>query len=444
MKYLYSIALSCFSLLSMGSALSMECSGPEESKTPPSSPSLRDSIFLARLAQYTYKDPKETDDLIAQDPSIGANGLEYIGSVLQGINGQIRVLAFYHKQSRTVLYVVRGTVPTNYANLLADLGIGRLKEDVDLISSLERAQRNLHEHGVVCRQKTDRFIVRPLQDLIINRPTSHRPVVRYLQPILFGISAGAKKGLESLWNSFSNPFGSTEGRLALAGGLTGAGACAALSRTETEKTSEYTERVAAAGAGGYVVTSGLTVLAQGMKECVKVTAQSSAGVNDGFEHLLDHIRLLDRAVKVIDGIIAKKGYPVNNKSWVGHSLGGYLATFGALLTNSTAMTFNAPGLRLIEAANLAYQAGLIKDSIVMLSQENVHERIMHLRNTTCLIGSLGDRDGAIYEYCRHAYQGEDCSQFNDMLGLGEIILLEHGIETLIQTLQAELNRRNNS
>ncbi len=451
MKILLHTLICCISLAVMRSFAMESVDVAQVVEQQSRSEHIKALIRMARLAQHAYKNPEipstqqgiqDNSALIENDAHLkellAFAGIEYIGTVTQGRNHQIRIVAFYNKESGTILYAVRGTVPSNFTNLLADLGIGRLKTNEDLLESLATAKKNLHEHGLISYQNSAPLFG-VLETLIGSRVTSSNTYMRILEPWYRGNAKGFRTGFSTFAQIFKKPLSSIPSKATAAVSLGGGVATTAAGATVTVASGTSLAAGGLALLTTAVGTAAFVSLLNGMYEGTKETIKGYLTINDGFEHLLDHVKLLKSALDQINAFAASKGLEIKNTCWIGHSLGGFLAMFGALLTNGTACTFNAPGLRLQEAALLASQAGIVAQEHILAQEETVDDRILHIRNRTCTIGLLGQRDGAILHFCRHEHKGDDCERHLD-LRLESIILQEHGIETLIETLEKELDR----
>ena len=274
---------------------------------------------------------------------------------------------------------------------MADLGIGRHKSNEDLIKSLETAENNLREQGIANAEITS-TLFEGIKLVIRARATSNNTFIRALEPFYNGTCAGLNTLANVGKDIVMKPFESGTNRAAVATGTAGAalGGILAVSAAPI-----------AASALGFGV-AGATAYAggKGAYDAVQTTFTSLMTINDGYDHLLDHAKLLYFARRQFIEYAQKKKCEIKSALWIGHSLGGYLATFGAILNEEEAVVYNSPGIQIEETLTIASDAGLItiEDAArIRSNREAIALKLQGTRMATCTIAQLGTRDGNLAE-----------------------------------------------
>ncbi len=407
MNHKVKIILGCLPLLLVYAAQAMEA--PLSRAIAPQVQQLSLSsnhLLAARLAHITYYTPEEdaakaknnaeidtNKEILLKYPLLNsmlqAHKIDYLGSITAGKNKQVCVLAFYAPAEKRILYVVRGTVPSNIKNLFADLGIGRHKSNDDLIRSLDLAQKNLKEQGVADHDTTN-GLLEGLRALIAARVTSHNPAYRAVEPLYKGVVEGASATWTSLRDTITAPLSSSANKTALAGAALGLGVATV-----------FGAPLAVSAAGYAVGSAAINVAWNGGSSTVKAISMGTLTLNDGYEELMHHTQLLWASSQKLKAFAQQKGLAVDNALWIGHSLGGWLALFGAILSESEAIGFNPPGLTVEEALAIASQAGIITAEQVKdltCRRAEIASKLHSIRMSTCTIGMLGNRDGKVTEF----------------------------------------------
>lgn len=365
---------------------------------------------LAHAAYYTPETQKSAEidtnqDLLQHFPLLNsllqANKIEYVGSIEVGKNKQIRVLAFYAGTEKRIIYVIRGTFVrglalSNLDNLFADLGIGRHKSNADLIRSINLAQQNLSEQGVADLTTTS-ALLESLKSIISARVTSHNPAYRAIEPIYRGMVEGANSTWSTLRDTVTAPLTSGTNRTAAASAALGA-----VVATTFAAGSAPALIPLAVSAGGYAACgAALNVLYNGTYSAAKATTTGLLTLNDGYEQLIDHVKLLWASSQQLKNFAQQKGLEINDTLWIGHSLGGWLALFGAILNENEGVGYNPPGLCIEEALAIAAEAGIIngeRAKYLASRRETIASKLHTIRMSTCTIGMLGNRDGKVTEF----------------------------------------------
>lgn len=357
------------------------------------------AVQMASLAGLMYKELKEMRDL---DPFF-PKGLLLLPSPADlniDLPKGLRVQAFRHGEE--VIVAIRGTelnqdAATLFANLIADLGIGRHKTNEELIESVRKVSSLIRKtYGYeLSPQLLDAFEL-IVKGRVMGDSDGER-IMSYGLDILKEALKGGAIG------------GGIFGSIGAAGGvvLTTAGIAS--------------NPVGWALALLLAVSGGSLGFGFGS---IKKAVTKGCTIGDGYPTLLSYIKALDEYILALKPRFIR---PTDTVVTTGHSLAGFLSGVIGSLHADEAYSFNGPGVVL--ARDVMHIMGNLRMQRPLSSIFEYHSILME----GDFIGNLGRRDGGVRKLYLPLTLGEGQSCFPPCEYTGP--LAHHGIELMRSLLK---------